>query len=193
MRVGVGVGEEGLPWWLRRSKNLPAMRETRVQSLDGEDPLEKGMATHSSILAWRIPWTEESGSQQSTFINLLFLWIGRRRTGWPSLCSLGRHLVKVRAEAALSPGVQDSHASPQDCWQNSVPCGHRATSMQAQCQTLYNPMDCDPPGSSVQGILQARIREWVAMPSSRGSSRLLDQTCVSCGSCIASGFFTTEP
>ena len=113
---------------------------------------------------------KDSGFQQSTFINLLFLWIGRRRTGWPSLCSLGRHLVKVRAEAALSPGVQDSHASPQDCWQNSVPCGHRATSMQAQCQTLYNPMDCDPPGSSVQGILQARIREWVAMPSSRESS-----------------------
>ena len=61
MRVGVGVGEEGLPWWLRWSKNLPAMRETRVQSLDGEDPLETGMATHSSILAWRIPRTEEPG------------------------------------------------------------------------------------------------------------------------------------
>ena len=40
-------------------KNLPAMQETRVQSLGQEDPLEKGMATHSSILAWRIPWTEE--------------------------------------------------------------------------------------------------------------------------------------
>ena len=46
-------------------KNLPAMRETRVQSLGWEDPLEKGMATHSSILAWRIPWTEEPGRQQS--------------------------------------------------------------------------------------------------------------------------------
>jgi len=40
-------------------KNLPAMWETHVQSLGWEDPLEKGMATHSSILAWRIPWTEE--------------------------------------------------------------------------------------------------------------------------------------
>ena len=40
-------------------KNLPVMQETRVQSLDWEDPLEKGMAIHSSILAWRIPWTEE--------------------------------------------------------------------------------------------------------------------------------------
>ena len=42
-------------------KNLPAMQETQVQSLDWEDPEEKGMATHSSILAWRIPWTEEPG------------------------------------------------------------------------------------------------------------------------------------
>ena len=42
-------------------KNLPAMQETRIQSLGGEDPLEKGMATHPSILAWRIPWTEEPG------------------------------------------------------------------------------------------------------------------------------------
>ena len=40
-------------------KHLPAVQETRVQSLDQEDPLEKGMATHSGILAWRIPWTEE--------------------------------------------------------------------------------------------------------------------------------------
>ena len=45
-------------------KNLPVMQETRVPSLAGEDPLEKGMATHSSILAWRIPWTEESGGLQ---------------------------------------------------------------------------------------------------------------------------------
>ena len=46
-------------------KNLPAMKETWVQSLDQEDPLEKGMATHRSILAWRIPWTEEPGRLQS--------------------------------------------------------------------------------------------------------------------------------
>ena len=42
-------------------KNLPAVQETRVQSLGGEDPLEKEMATHFSILAWEIPWTEEPG------------------------------------------------------------------------------------------------------------------------------------
>ena len=46
-------------------KNLPAVQETRVRSLGGEDPLEKGMATRSSILAWRTPWTEEPGGLQS--------------------------------------------------------------------------------------------------------------------------------
>ena len=46
-------------------KNLPAMQETWVQSLGQEDPLEKEMATHSSILAWRNPWTEEPGGLQS--------------------------------------------------------------------------------------------------------------------------------
>ena len=46
-------------------KNLPAMQETRVQSLDWENPLEKEIATHSSILAWRNPWTEEPGRLQS--------------------------------------------------------------------------------------------------------------------------------
>ena len=46
-------------------KNLPTMQETQVRSLGQEDPLEKVMATHSTILAWRIPWTEESSGLQS--------------------------------------------------------------------------------------------------------------------------------
>ena len=46
-------------------KNLPAMQETQIQSLGREDPLEKEMATHSSIFAWRIPWTEEPDGLQS--------------------------------------------------------------------------------------------------------------------------------
>ena len=46
-------------------KNLPAMQETQVRFLGEEDPLEKEMTTHSSILAWKIPWTEESGGLQS--------------------------------------------------------------------------------------------------------------------------------
>ena len=46
-------------------KNLPAIQETQVRSLGREDPLEKAIATHSSILAWRIPWREEPGGLQS--------------------------------------------------------------------------------------------------------------------------------
>ena len=46
-------------------KNMPAIQDTWILSLGGEDPLEEGMTTHSSILAWRIPWTEEPGGLQS--------------------------------------------------------------------------------------------------------------------------------
>ena len=56
--------------------------------------------------------------------------------------------------------------------------------------TLFDPMDCSPPGSSVHGISQARILEWVAIPFSRGSSQPRDRTHVSCVSRIAGRFFT---
>ena len=58
--------------------NLPVMQETWVLSLSREDPLEKGMATHSSILAWRIPWTEEPGG---TIGDLWFLSLTTQRIG----------------------------------------------------------------------------------------------------------------
>ena len=67
-----------------------------------------------------------------------------------------------------------------------------AQSLQS-CLLLRDPLDHSPPGSSLQGILQARILEWVAMPSSRGSFWPRDQTHVSCISCTAGGFFITEP
>ena len=50
---------------VQMAKHLPTMRETWVQSLGGEDPLEKEMATHSSVLVWKIPWTEDPGRLQS--------------------------------------------------------------------------------------------------------------------------------
>ena len=67
------------------------------------------------------------------------------------------------------------------------------TKLLQSCPTLCDPMDPSPPGFSVHGILQARILECVAMPSSRGSFWPRDGTCVSCGFCIAGRFFTTEP
>ena len=69
-------------------------------------------------------------------------------------------------------------------------CVH-AKSLQL-CPALCNPMEYSPPRSSVHGILQARILEWVAIPCLRGSFRPRDQTQVSCVSCIASRLFTSE-
>ena len=60
------------------------------------------------------------------------------------------------------------------------------------CLTLCHPMDCSPPGSSVHGIFQARILEWVAVSSSRGSSRPRDASCISLISCIASRSFIAD-
>ena len=57
-------------------KNLPVMQETRVRSLDWEVPLEKGMAIHSSILAWKISWTEEPGGLQSMGFSRQEYWSG---------------------------------------------------------------------------------------------------------------------
>ena len=58
-------------------KNLPALQETWVRSLGQEDPLEKEMATHSSILAWRIPWSEEPGRLQSMGLQAAVRWFNR--------------------------------------------------------------------------------------------------------------------
>ena len=75
-------------------KSLPAMPETWVQSLGQEDPLEKGMATHSSILSWRIPWTEEPGKLQS---------MGSQRVGhdWATNTHTHTHTHKVQEQAKL--------------------------------------------------------------------------------------------
>ena len=70
-----------------------------------------------------------------------------------------------------------------------VLCVYSATQL---CPSLYDPMDCSPPGSSGHGISQVRLLEWVAISSPRGSSRPRDQTCVSCVSCTAGGLFTAD-
>ena len=98
-------------------KNLPAMQDPRVQSLGQEDPLEKGMAVHCSILAWRIPWTEEPGglvsveSQSDTTERLTLSlpqmashkrWSGAGETGsWETGSSWGLNLSRWRG---VGPG-----------------------------------------------------------------------------------------
>ena len=76
---------------------------------------------------------------------------------------------------AIQPSLLSTDRSLDDLWTRLCVC---AKSLQS-CPTLCDPMDCRPPGSSVYGILQARILEWVAMPSSKGSSQPRDRTHVS--------------
>ena len=78
-------------------KNLPAIWETWVQSLGQEDPLEKEMATHSSTLAWRIPWTEEAGRLQS-----MGLQIGTRLSD--TFTFFGRKKLTFNSAPSVDPG-----------------------------------------------------------------------------------------
>ena len=94
-------------------KNPPALWETQVRSLDWEDPLEKGMATHSSILAWRIPWTEELGRLHS----LLCIYL---------VTSLA-HLLSayVRCINGIVQSSRQSHEAPIDWAQTGPPASTR--------------------------------------------------------------------
>ena len=166
------------------------MRETRVRSLGWEDPLEKEMVTHSSILAWKIPWTEKSGRLQS---------MGSQRVGHDWATSL--HIWnKCKFEIYIwnsSDSTEHTHVLPVqgpklDSWSGN--CSHmrhlRAESereVAQSCLHLYNPGDSRLPGFSVHGILQARIPEQAAISFSGGSSRPRDWTRVSH---IAGGRFT---
>ena len=124
-----------------------------VQGLGWEDPLEGGMATHSSILTWRIPWAEEPGGLQS---------MGSQSQ------------TRLKRLSSSSSGF--THRITFHIHNNPL-CKHACVSKSLQCpkcSTLCNPMDCSPPSSSVHGIFQARILEWFAMPPSRGSSQPRD-------------------
>ena len=118
-------------------KNLPAMQETQVQSLGCEDPLEKGMATHSSILAWRISWTEDPCR--------LHLWSQTRLSYWAHTQShLRKNLAFLKNSSICAPVkvlVVQSHP------------------------TLCNPTDCSPPGSSVHGFFRQEAWRGLSSPS----------------------------
>ena len=111
-------------------------------------------------------------------------------------------LSSAHSPSSLSQSADSRGQDPQNSSRmlSPTPRGHTHTQGQSwpaervssvlvtqSCLTLCNPMDCSPPGSSVHGILQARILEWVAFPFNRGSSQPTDQTWVSW---IAEGFFT---
>ena len=176
------------------------MQEIQVQTLDQENPLEKEMATHSRILAWRIPWTEEPGRLQS---------MGSQRVGLSDQTT-----VSNQDTAALSrrggPEITDAKFTVLPTWNNAqagiiqgLICQENEnlaeTNSDHMCSVaksrpvLCNPMDCSLSASSLHGILQARILECVAMPSCRGSSQPGTKPTSLASPTLAGGFFTTAP
>ena len=101
-----------------------------------------------------------------------------------------QHHIPSGGTKAANPDKEASRANHQLTGNTEDKCV-RAKSCQL-CPTLCNPMDCSPPGSSVHGILQARILEWVAMPSSRGSSQPGTEPKSLNSLALAGGFFTTS-
>ena len=83
-------------------KNLPAMWETWVQSLGREDPLEKEMGAHSSILAWRIPWTEQTGGLQSIGSQESQIWLSDKTMFWRYIFQHWAPLVIIQCHAQFS-------------------------------------------------------------------------------------------
>ena len=131
-------------------------QETWVQLLAREDPLEKEIATHSYFLAWRILWGEKPGGLQS---------IGHRES--------------VTTEHALFTGIQKGQSNTSQSNHRGGKSEHWSLVL-TPCLTLFDPMNCSLPGSSVHGILLARILEWVVIPFSRGSSQPRDWIWASC-------------
>ena len=180
---------------------------------------EKAMAPHSSTLAWKIPWTEEPGGllsmrslrvghdftftftfhfhalekEKATHSNVLAWRIPG--TGEPGgLPSMGSHRV--------GDDWRDLAAAAAAKWHNYVTSfphpvkflisESEVCSLTQSCLTLCDPMDCSLPGSSVHGIFQARILEWVATSFSRESSQPRDRTWVTCVSCIGRWIWDTS-
>ena len=87
-------------------KNLPAMTGTQVQSLGQEDPLEKGMATHFSILAWRIPWMENPGGLQS---------VGSQRVGHECVTNSDRRIFGAEGSGHAKAQANKKLGKPEKC------------------------------------------------------------------------------
>ena len=144
------------------------------------------MATHSSTLAWKIPWMEEPGGLKS---------MGSLRVGhWVTSLSLFTFMHwrrKWQPTPVFLPGESQGQRILVGCHLWGLTVRHNWSYLAAAAAklfqlslTLCDPMDCSPPGSSVHGILQVRILEWVAISPSRGSSWARDRTWVSDVSCI---------
>ena len=161
-------------------KHLSKVQKTRVLTLGWEDPMEKEMATHSSTLAWKIPWTEEPGGLQS---------MGSQTAGHDWVTSLSLSVYGSTDMQHTLPWEKGNinAMNMSTVYHLGLCCCLVATS----CLTLCDPVDCTLPGPSVHGIFQARILEQAAISDPKRSSHPKGQIRFSGFSCIAGGFFTT--
>ena len=113
-------------------------------------------------------------------------------TGQVQLCSFLLLVSACRKLSFHGRGLWQAGISPK-CLDEVSRSLVSICSVAQSCLTVCDPIDCSPPGSSVHGIVQARILEWVAISSSRGSSPLKDWTGVSCSSCIGRWILNPEP
>ena len=158
-------------------KNLPAIWETWVRSLGWEDPLEKGMATHFSILAWRIPWTihhKESGTTEQICLIIYVLIV---REGFPDGSVVKNFLQPYGLYSPWNSPGQNTRMGSLSLLQGIFPTQGSNSGLLHCRQILYQLSHKESP----------RKLEWVAYPFSSGSSWPRNQTELSC---IAGRFFT---
>ena len=146
-------------------KRLPTMPETWVQSLGWEDLLEKEMATHSSILAWKIPWTEEPGRLSPWGRRVGHDWVTSLSVkkpfeSWGDFLNWKKIIKKI-----IQILIFNLHLSSflYNFLILKIKCAATAAKSLQSCLTLCDPTDGSPPGSPVPGILQSRTLEWVAI------------------------------
>ena len=134
-------------------KNLPAVQETWVQSLDWEDPLEKEMATHFSIFTWKIPWTEEPGRLQSMGSQ----WVGHH---WATKCT---HTLIQFSHSVVSDSLRSQHQGLFQ-WDSSSHQVPRVLEFQLQHQSF----------SEYSGPISFWM-DWLDLPTVQGTLKSLLQ------------------
>ena len=159
----------------QRVQHLPTMQETQVWSLGREDPLEKGMATHSSTLTWKIPWTEEPGR-----------W-GRKESDTSEWLHFTYHL-EPSFPGAICWQAEEGIEKLSRRFHSLVGLkGRELKNQPTKDGALFATPQTVASQAPLHGIFQARMLEWVAISFSRVSSWSKDQTQVSC---TAGRFFT---
>ena len=138
----------------QRVKHLPAMQETWVWSLGGEDPLEKEMATHSSILAWKTPWMEKPGGLQSMESQRVrHNWVSSLSNGKESACNAGDQSSISGSGSGRSPGERNGNPLQYSC--------------------LENPMDGGAWRATAHGLTESDTTEWVSTSTASVTRKMM--------------------